>query len=147
MQDLFFSAGTSYAEDTNTSLEVCFRAGANTAIPCPFCRNTNMELSGQARFFFAAFRLAAQRFFIIIEMRFRAAGLILRRPALFAPAVRVVWRPVLSLPKASRAVIARSIRPFSPRKSLISFVVFIFRVLSFLLLRNKIHCQQHRKPP
>jgi hypothetical protein len=36
---------------------------------------------------------------------------------------------------ASRAAIARSIRPFSPRKSLISFVVFIFR--SFLYCETR----------
>jgi hypothetical protein len=59
-------------------------------------------------------------------MRFRAAGLILRRPALFALALRVAWRPVLSLPNASSAAIARSIRPFSPCRSLTSLAVSIF---------------------
>jgi hypothetical protein len=70
-------------------------------------------------------------------MRFLAAGLILRRPALaprLALAVRVIWEPVLSLPNASSAAIARSIRPFSPRNSLISLVVSIFRFLSFPFL-------------
>ena len=76
--------------------------------------------------FLAAFRLAAQRFFIISEMRFRAAGLILRRTGLFAPAVRVAWRPVLSLLNASSAAIARSIRIFSARRSLTSLAVSIF---------------------
>jgi len=74
----------------------------------------------------AAFRLAAQRFFIISEMRFRPAALILRRLALSAPAVRIVWRPVLSLLNASSAAIARSIRPFSARRSLTSLAVSIF---------------------
>jgi len=58
-----------------------------------------------------------------------------RRPALFAPAVRVVWEPVLSLLNASSAAIARSIRPFSPRKSLISLAVSIFRPFPFY------HCE------